>query len=600
MDLGRPATPDPSSSVTGQGPVRGAQLGLVLISLLSIFLGISRIPLLEPDEGRNARVAQEILATGDWIVPQFHGMPYLDKPILYFAAVASSLALFGSSEAAARLPSLVFAIATGFATWLLARRLFSRGAAWWSVAVLASSPLFLLFARTVIFDVGLTCFFSFALWFAVEGRAGRRWGFPLFWLFAGLAVLTKGPVGLLLPVLGFVAFTIGLGRPWRLRGLFHPVGLVIFLLVCLPWVLAVESREPGFLRYALLIETVERLTKPTFQRTGPFYYYVPILLLGLLPWSIVAVAKLPAYVRARRNLLQPSAERGLLFATLAIVVFFSLSSSKLGGYVLPVVPLIAVLFGREIEAGRLVGGSPQSAHSAASSATPQLGSPQDPSATSAGPATWTLVPGITLVILGASLFVAARAGLPLDRWLKQPAALAGAAAALLTAVGVVLAICGAGLLVLRRLGRPAWSPVILALVAPLLLLAAIAPMARYGEQNSSRQLAAELRKLGAETQTVAAVRCFPTSLDFYLGRVVPVVTETGREITSTYVARNFQALEAAGAPGLWSPRELDAMLRGGAPAILITRSDEPPGTDFRLEGRVRKYRLWRRSIPPGR
>jgi 4-amino-4-deoxy-L-arabinose transferase-like glycosyltransferase len=554
-------------------------------------------------------VAQEILASGDWTVPHFHGMPYLDKPILYFAAVASSLSLFGSNEAAARLPSLLFAVATGLAAWLLARRLLSRGVAGWSVVVLASSPLFLLFARTVIFDVALTCFVAFALWFAVEGRAGRRWGFPLFWLVTALAVLTKGPVGLLLPVLGFVALAIGLGRPWRLRGLFHPAGLAIFFAACLPWVLAVESREPGFLRYALLIETVERLTKPTFERTGPIYYYVPVLLLGLLPWSFVALGRLPAWLRGWRRLRTPSPQRGLLFAASAIVLFFSASSSKLGGYVLPVVPLIATLFGREIEAGCLVGGAPQSAHSAAPSAPPRPGSPQappesscpgSPTTTSAGAAAWTLVPGILLAILGVVLTVAARAGLPLDRWLRQPAALAGAAAELFTAIGAVFAICGAGLLLLRRLGRAAWSPVVLALVAPLTLVAATGPMARYGEQNSSRQLAGELRKLGAETRTVAAVRCFPTSLDFYLGRVVPVVTETGREITSTYVARNFRALKAAGAPGLWSSQELDAMLRGTAPAILITRSDEPPGADFRLEGRVRKYRLWSRSIPPGR
>jgi 4-amino-4-deoxy-L-arabinose transferase-like glycosyltransferase len=570
-------------------------------------------------------VAQEIVASRDWILPHFHGMPYLDKPILYFAAVASSLAMFGSTEAAARLPSLLFAIATGLATWALARRLFSARAAWASVIALASSPLFLVFARTVIFDIALTCFVTFAIFFAVEARAGRRWGFPLFWVCTALAVLTKGPVGLLLPLLGFLALTIGLGKPRRLRGLFHPLGIATFLAVCMPWVLAVESRQPGFLRYALLVETVERLTRPTFQRTGPPYYYVPILLMGLLPWSIVAVGRLPAYIRSRRDAFRPSAERGLLFAVLAIVAFFSASSSKLGGYVLPVVPLIAVLIGREVVRFCWMGGRLQAGNRAAPCADPlssadlrdaaPFADPRSsadlrgktpfadlqPSAQSPPGATraWTLVPGIVLGVLGALLITAARAGLPLDRWLRQPAVLAGAAGDLLTGIGIVFTVCGLGLLVLNRMRRPAWAPIVLGLVAPMAFVVAIAPMVRYADQNSSRQLAAELRRLGAETRTVATVRCFPTSLDFYLGRVVPVVTETGREITSTYVARNHDALKAAGATGLWSPQDLDAALLAGTVGILITRSDTPPGPEFHLASRVRKYRIWaREGLPP--
>jgi hypothetical protein len=209
------------------------------------------------------------------------------------------------------------------------------------------------------------------------------------------------------------------------------------------------------------------------------------------------------------------------------------------------------------------------------------------------------VPGIVLGVLGALLITAARAGLPLDRWLRQPAVLAGAAGDLLTGIGIVFTVCGLGLLVLNRMRRPAWAPIVLGLVAPMAFVVAIAPMVRYADQNSSRQLAAELRRLGAETRTVATVRCFPTSLDFYLGRVVPVVTETGREITSTYVARNHDALKAAGATGLWSPQDLDAALLAGTVGILITRSDTPPGPEFHLASRVRKYRIWaREGLPP--
>ncbi len=248
---------------------RSVSIGLAAIALLSILLGISRIPLLEPDEGRNARVAQEIVASRDWVLPHFHGMPYLDKPILYFAAVASSLAVFGSTEAAARLPSLLFAIATGLATWALARRLFSARAAWASVMrarEFSALPGFrphgdlrhrahLLRHPRALVRGG--------------GAGGRRWGFPPFWVCTALAVLTKGPVGIAPTPPWFRRDrpSVSEGRG-DLRGLFHPVGIAVFLVVCMPWVLAVESRQPGFLRYALLVETVERLDEADVSADG--------------------------------------------------------------------------------------------------------------------------------------------------------------------------------------------------------------------------------------------------------------------------------------------------------------------------------------------
>jgi 4-amino-4-deoxy-L-arabinose transferase-like glycosyltransferase len=373
----------------------------LLFAALAAVQRVDRMPLFDPDEGRNAEVAWEMKASGQWVVPQFHGLPYLDKPALYFDAVAASYALFGKSEAAARLPSLLFAAATLLATFLLGRALFDPATAGFATVVLATSPLFFGFARIVIFDVPLACVVVLSWWAAERGRQGAPWGHPLAWAFIGVAVLIKGPVGLLLGVIGHVAMALGQPAPRRLGGFFHPLHLALFALVIAPWVTAVELRRPGFLRYALLTETVERLTRPTFQRTGPVWYYAPVLLLGLLPWSFVALARVPAWLRARRGGLPAASERGLDFAAVVIVAFFSLSKSKLGGYVLPVLPLLALRIAR--------------------------------SARRAGerPATWSVAPGLALVGLGVALLAAGAGDLALAPRLRQPADLEPALDALL-------------------------------------------------------------------------------------------------------------------------------------------------------------------------
>jgi 4-amino-4-deoxy-L-arabinose transferase-like glycosyltransferase len=555
---------------------RLAWIGLT-VGLVAILFTAIRYPLLDPDEGRNAGVAREMRAAGEWIVPQFHGLPYLDKPILHFALMSASFAMFGKSETAARLPSILFALGTLAITWLFARRLVDARRGNLAIAVLATSPLFVLFARTVIFDMPLTFFVTGALWLAEEGRRGRRWGVPLAWVAIGLAVLTKGPIGLLLPILSVIALSIGRGRPYRPTRFFHPLGILLFILCIGPWVIAVEMRQPGFLRYALLVETVERLMQPTFRRTGPVWYYVPILLLGLFPWSIAVVARIPSWIKGitRGSLSRGSTTRGLFFAVAAIVLFFSISRSKLGGYVLPAFPLIAILVAGEIEnIGRHI-------------------------------RTWSIVPGIVLLSISAIMIAFPLAGLPVGSWMKLPVDLAGAAAQLLVTIGVVCALAGATLLILSPRRRLVPAPFVLALAFPCMILASSGPLLRYVEENSSRAVATAVRARGG---SVAAVRCFPPGLDYYLERVVPVVTDTGREITSTYIERNFDRILAGregpvagdgSVAGIWRPDDLSRRIAAGDPAtrILITRRDDPPAPRYRICERIGGYRLWSADPP---
>jgi len=559
------SAPHPEPLRAGRFPL-WALGGAIVVSWIAIVSGIDEVPLLEPDEGRNAEVAREMLEAGEWVVPRFHGLPYLDKPTLYFDAVRASFALFGRSEATARLPSVVFALVTALATYRLGERLLGRRQGLAGVAVLVSAPLFIGFARIVIFDMALACFVTGALLFAEEGGRGWRWGFPLAWVATALAVLTKGPVGLLLPALGIVSLSLGQGRP--LRAYLRPVHLGIFLIVLLPWVLAMESRNPGFLRYALQVETLERLTRPTFERSAPLYYYLPVLFLGLFPWSLASLRSAPRWARSLRLLGQPSPARGLLLAAGSMVLFFTLSTSKLPGYVLPALPLLALLVGSE-------------------SITAEERSES-----------WGWTAGLGLASIGILLALAVLGGAPIAEWLREPAALSPALLDLALRGGILCCCLGLALIVLGALRKDWLAPVALCLSVPMMVLVGKGPTIVCAEEYSSRRLVSELRRLGGERVRVATVFCFRESLDYYLGRIVPLVTKTGDEITSTYVQRNFDRISSQ-SPGVWTEKELTERLRQNAVDVLITRDYRPPAPGFCLNGRTGAYFLWTPSKSGG-
>ncbi|MDD4857387.1 MAG: glycosyltransferase family 39 protein [Candidatus Krumholzibacteria bacterium] len=549
------------------GATRAFAWMVILLGLFAVVYGIQRVPLIDPDEGRNAEVAREMREAGDWITPRFHGMPYLDKPALYFDAVGLSCAIFGGGEAACRLPSVLFALGTAAATFLLGAGLFGRARALLGIAVLATAPLFVGFARVVIFDMALTFFVTTSILLAEEGRKGRPWGFPLAWVATALAVLTKGPIGLLLPVLGTTALSLGQEPPRRLRRYFHPLHIALFFAVALPWVVEVEIRNPGFLRYALFVETFERLTRPSFQRTGSVFYYVPVLLLGLFPWSLPALGGIAtSRLRSIRRLARPSPELGLILAAGIIVLFFSLSTSKLGGYVLPAFPLVALLIGNESVRAK------------------------------DRPGSWVWTPGVALLLIGTLLLRGSVRSAIADG-LHQPLALRAAVEMLLIRIGAWSLAIGVLIAGLGLFRRNAAVFALLGMWLPGVVLLGLGPAMLYAEENSSRALSSELRRLAGDEARVAALHCFPIGVDYYMGRVVPVVSETGQELTSNYIARNFEELRVNGTQGLWSPLELESRLARGEIDILITRGNIEPGFGLRPAGRVGGYRLWRESSP---
>ncbi len=341
--------------------VRSSRIGNVdtaratLTTLLSflfagvlIFGRLGSLPLLDPDEGRNAEVAREMAEAGRWLVPTYNGLPYLDKPALYFRLVALSLTSFGNTEFAARLPSVLFALALLVLVYRFSRREYGARAAALAVIVVAAMPLYQALARTVIFDMALAFFVCAAILAGfhaeeVEGRARRRW-YALSAALAAFATLTKGPVGLLLPAIVLVSFSVVERRAGVLRRILHPLNLAIFVALVLPWFIGVSLERPDFPYYGLVKESLERLVTPSFARTGPLYYYVPVMIAVCFAWSCLVPGG--ALLAWRRRATWTRADRLLIVWVIAVPVFFSVSQSKLAGYVLTATVALGILVAR--------------------------------------------------------------------------------------------------------------------------------------------------------------------------------------------------------------------------------------------------------------
>ena len=322
---------------------------LCTISLIILFSALGSAGLFEPDEGRNAEKAREILLTGDWVTPLQNFIPTLDKPIAFYWLVALSFKVFGVSEWSARLPSVLSAVGCLLLVYRFARTQYGIWAARWSSLVLLSSIEFFILARIVIFDMTLTFFITLALYSfhtaTDEGRyRARTFHSLLMYMAMAAGTLVKGPIALAIPAMVICCY-LALARKWTvLRRLHLPFGILLFFVIVAPWYLWVDARNPGYLRYFLWEEHVLRFLTPRFSRSQSWYYFFGVLAVGFLPWTFT----LPLTIKAawRRGLDQTNIF--LLVWTVLPFAFFSLSNAKLPHYILPVFPALALLTGRAI------------------------------------------------------------------------------------------------------------------------------------------------------------------------------------------------------------------------------------------------------------
>ncbi|OHC65139.1 MAG: hypothetical protein A2040_14835 [Rhodocyclales bacterium GWA2_65_19] len=329
---------------------RGPLLALLLVFVLVWFGTLQQRRLINPDEGRYSEIPREMVATGDWLTPRLNGIKYFEKPALQYWATATAFTIFGEHHWTARLwPALtgfLGVLAAAFAT----ARLFGPQAGLIAGAVLAGSVLWNVIGHVNTLDMGVSFFLASAIFALCLGQRddatpneSRRWQDGA-WALLALAILSKGLIGLVLPAATVVAYSLW-QRDWGLILRIRPLrGLLILLAITAPWFIAVSSANPEFARFFFIHEHFERFLTKAHGRYQPMWYFIPILLLGMLPWLGSLAQGIAAGFRtdAGRR-FQP--RRFLLVWVAVVFVFFSASSSKLASYILPIFPALAALIG---------------------------------------------------------------------------------------------------------------------------------------------------------------------------------------------------------------------------------------------------------------
>ncbi|HEV2699486.1 MAG TPA: glycosyltransferase family 39 protein [Terriglobales bacterium] len=313
---------------------------LLLLAFCGFFFlwKLSSFGLIGADEPRYAQVAREMLARHDWITPTLGGLPWLEKPPLFYWQAMIAYQIFGVSDWAARLPSVFDASLLVFAVFWLLKRLRPL-CALDGALMLACSAGIVGYARAASMDMPLTATFAIAMlaWYAWFQSASSLY-LAAFYCSIALALLAKGPVAPGLAGVIIVSFAL-VRRDWKIvwRTLWRPE-LLLFFLIGLPWYVLVQLRNPQFFRVFILEHNLARFSSNMFHHPEPFWYYIPVTLLGWVPWAVFVVAALVWTIRTFRKLDVDTLNIFLLIWVAVFVIFFSISESKLPGYVLPAIP----------------------------------------------------------------------------------------------------------------------------------------------------------------------------------------------------------------------------------------------------------------------
>lgn len=486
----------------------------VLAAFLTVLFRLGELPLINPDEGRNAEVAREMKERGAWLVPTYNGLTYLDKPAFYFKAVAISLSVLGDNELAARLPSALFALAILTLVWAMSRRECGERPAALAVLVMATTPLFISQARTVIFDIALALFVGSSIFLGYQAELRSGWERRRLYLAAaaaaGLATLVKGPVGLVIPLLVLLVFNRVDGRTGAWKRLLAPLNALVFLAVVLPWFLGLVRAHPDFLQYGLVEETFKRFATGTHRRTAPFYYYLIVLPATFFPWSLLLPAGLLLKERWRTL---PAISRLSVVWSVVVVAFFSISQSKLPGYILSVTLPFGILTGQLLDAA--------------------LRHPSGRAARFVRGGTGVLVIFMVVVLLGG-VVVAPECGLlrtplRLPRWEFEIGQFSSQLHLLAFVMPLLIAL---GLWGWSR-RRPAPQVLLFGVLPLAVILLGSGAFSVVYERKSGRAIAARLTPLAPGTD-LAFYHCFPAGLPFYLRQTAYLITDDGSELTSNY------------------------------------------------------------------
>ncbi len=321
---------------------------LVAVVLAVWFLTLNIRHLLPSDEGRYAEIAREMFASGDWVTIRYNGLKYFEKPPFHLWMTALAYQAFGIGDWQARLWVAISGAAGLLLTMWAARRWYGDRVSWFTGLALLAAPTWNIGSHFNSLDMGVSgalagvlAGFLLAQHPQASLQSRRRW--MLFaWGAMALAVLTKGLIGLVLPGLVLVVYSL-VARDWVLWRRLHIVsGTILFLLLTAPWFWLISTRNPEFAQFFFIHEHWQRYTSSVHQRSAPWWYFGPQLIAGFLPW----LGLTPRICALLRNSGQAREFRPELLLAVwagAILVFFSLSGSKLPGYILPVFPALALL-----------------------------------------------------------------------------------------------------------------------------------------------------------------------------------------------------------------------------------------------------------------
>lgn len=323
---------------------------LVVSLLCGIFFGcdLGNHPLAAPDGARYAEIPREMVVTGDYVTPRLNGIKYFEKPPLFYWLQAASIKALGTNELSVNLTNMLLALGTVILIYLTSRILYGRLAGFLATAVYATSALVFALTRVVTLDVALTFFLTGTLTtfiLATSKPPGRKRRILLAaaYFFVGCAVMTKGLVGMLFPGIIMGAWLI-IAKEWRnWRDYYLIDGLIIFLLVTLPWHILVQLRNPEFFKFYFIEQHFLRYFTDYAHRQQKWWFFPSLLLAGLYPWVtflpqtlINSIKKLGQQIHAKQTIL-------LLFWSATIYLFYSFSNSKLIPYILPIFPSLAML-----------------------------------------------------------------------------------------------------------------------------------------------------------------------------------------------------------------------------------------------------------------
>ena len=330
---------------------------MVILLCAALWFGmLGQRDLFDPDEGRYAQIPAAMVDTGDWLTPRLNDFKYFEKPVLQYWGTAVAFKLLGQSNTSARLFTAVLGFSAALFAMLVAFRLYGRQAAIYTFLLSISYLMVVAFGHYLTLDMALSALLVMGIGSLVIAHAGRsnkshtRNWMLIGWFALALATLTKGLVAVVLPAATVVVYSLW-QRDWGLWKDLHIFkGLLLFLVVTTPWFIMVSIANPEFPEFFFIHEHFDRYTSEVHSREGPIYYFIPVLIIGVAPWLITSLRSLvsPDFTWLPDKPGQFDPERFMWTFIVVTFCFFSLGQSKLPGYILPILPIIAVLSGRQI------------------------------------------------------------------------------------------------------------------------------------------------------------------------------------------------------------------------------------------------------------